>query len=165
METATLAGGCFWCTEAIFQRLRGVYKVTPGYSGGGSDNPTYDDVSSGRSGHAETVQIEFNPDRISYEELLDVFLAIHDPTSLDRQGGDQEPNTGQRFFIIRDNRSKWLKRKWRKFQMQLHKFRCLLSFIRPRIITLIIIIETVTQHTARQLLTLRLKNYLASLKK
>lgn len=88
LETATLAGGCFWCTEAVFKRLRGVVKVVSGYSGGDVDNPSYQQVSGGRTGHAEAVQVTFDPRVISYESLLDVFWATHDPTTLDRQGAD-----------------------------------------------------------------------------
>ncbi len=86
--TATLAGGCFWCTEAVFKRLKGVEKITPGYSGGHIENPTYEQVSSGQSGHAEVIQIEFNPKIISYKQILEVFFALHDPTTLNRQGND-----------------------------------------------------------------------------
>lgn len=88
METATLAGGCFWCTEAIFKRLKGVTKVTPGYSGGEMDQPAYTAVSSGNTGHAEAIQIEFDPKVISYEKLLEIFFKLHDPTTLNRQGND-----------------------------------------------------------------------------
>ncbi len=88
METATLAGGCFWCTEAVFQKLTGVESVTPGYTGGLIDNPTYEEVSSGESGHAEAIQIEFDPKIISFETLLDVFWQLHDPTTLNQQGAD-----------------------------------------------------------------------------
>lgn len=88
MELATLAGGCFWCTEAVFQKLKGVDMVTPGYSGGTIDNPSYGEVSSGESGHAEVIQIKFDPKIISYETLLDVFWQLHDPTTLNQQGAD-----------------------------------------------------------------------------
>lgn len=87
-ELATFAGGCFWCTEAVFQRLRGVEKVMPGYTGGAVVNPSYHDVTTGTTGHAEAVQITFDPAVISYEQLLDVFFATHDPTTLNRQGYD-----------------------------------------------------------------------------
>lgn len=87
-ETATFAGGCFWCTEAVFSGLKGVLKVTPGYSGGTKDNPTYEEVSSGHTGHAESVQLEFDPKIISFGELLEVFFKLHDPTQLNRQGAD-----------------------------------------------------------------------------
>jgi peptide-methionine (S)-S-oxide reductase len=87
-ETATLASGCFWCSEAVFARLAGVKSVLPGYSGGHMENPSYDDVCTGRTGHAEAAQIEFDPDIISYEKLLDVFWHTHDPTTLNRQGND-----------------------------------------------------------------------------
>src|SRR2546422_10303711 len=88
METVTLAGGCFWCLEAVFQQLKGVSKVTSGYAGGTVSNPTYEAVCTGRTGHAEVVQIEFDPAVVSYRELLEVFFTIHDPTTLNRQGGD-----------------------------------------------------------------------------
>ena len=92
MEKATLAGGCFWCTEAIFKRLKGVNSLTPGYSGGDlsadGGNPSYETVSSGRTGHAEAIQIEFDPNIISYEKLLEVFFKLHDPTTLNQQGND-----------------------------------------------------------------------------
>lgn len=88
IETLTIAGGCFWCTEAIFSSLKGVGSVTPGYSGGTLDNPTYEQVSSGESGHAEAVQIVYDPDVISLEKLFYVFFKLHDPTTLNRQGAD-----------------------------------------------------------------------------
>lgn len=88
MELATLAGGCFWCTEAVFQKLKGVETVTPGYTGGHIPDPTYEEVSSGESGHAEAIQIEFDPKLISFETLLDVFWQLHDPTTLNQQGAD-----------------------------------------------------------------------------
>jgi peptide-methionine (S)-S-oxide reductase len=88
MEIATLAGGCFWCTEAIFRRLRGVTNVESGYTGGETENPTYWDVASGMTEHAEAIQIAFDPKIISFSDILDVFWATHDPTSLNRQGAD-----------------------------------------------------------------------------
>lgn len=88
MEIATLAGGCFWCTEAIFKRLKGVQSVVSGYSGGDVKNPTYEQVSSGTTGHTESIQITFDPKVISYEQLLEIFFKLHDPTTLNRQGAD-----------------------------------------------------------------------------
>ena len=88
MEIATLATGCFWCSEAVFNRLKGVKSVLPGYSGGKVENPSYDDVCTGRTGHAEAARIEFDPNVISFEKLLDVFWHTHDPTTLNRQGND-----------------------------------------------------------------------------
>jgi len=85
---ATFGMGCFWCTEAVFQRLKGVKKVTSGYSDGKMKNPTYEDVSSGESGHAEVSQIEYDPKEISYEDLLYVFWRIHNPTTINQQGAD-----------------------------------------------------------------------------
>jgi peptide-methionine (S)-S-oxide reductase len=87
-DTATFATGCFWCTEAIFQELKGVLKVTSGYSGGTVKNPSYEEVCSGTTGHAECLNIIYDPKQISYDELLEVFWESHDPTSLNRQGND-----------------------------------------------------------------------------
>lgn len=87
-DTASFGTGCFWCTEAIFERLNGVLKVTSGYSGGSVPNPTYEEVSTGTTGHAECCQIVYDPSKISYEELLEVFWKTHDPTTLNRQGND-----------------------------------------------------------------------------
>lgn len=87
-ETATLAGGCFWCLEAVFLELRGVERVASGYAGGKTPRPTYEQVCSGTTGHAEAVQVDFDPDELSFRDLLDVFFTIHDPTTLNRQGGD-----------------------------------------------------------------------------
>lgn len=87
-ETATFGAGCFWCVEAVFQQLEGVYTVASGYSGGARANPTYEQVCSGGTGHAEVIQIAFDPKVISFEELLEVFWSVHDPTTLNRQGGD-----------------------------------------------------------------------------
>ncbi|HEV7588453.1 MAG TPA: peptide-methionine (S)-S-oxide reductase MsrA [Longimicrobium sp.] len=88
-EVATLAGGCFWCLEAVFEELRGVESVKSGYAGGSVPNPRYDDVCTGRTGHAEVVQVAFDPAEVSFRELLEVFFTIHDPTTLNRQGADQ----------------------------------------------------------------------------
>jgi peptide-methionine (S)-S-oxide reductase len=88
IETATLGGGCFWCLEAAFQKLRGVESVVSGYAGGGIEQPTYQQVCTGKTGHAEVVQVTFDTDRIDFETLLEVFFTIHDPTTLDRQGAD-----------------------------------------------------------------------------
>jgi peptide-methionine (S)-S-oxide reductase len=87
-KTATLGGGCFWCTEAVFQRLKGVVKVESGYSGGMVPNPTYEDVCTGKTGHAEVTQITYNPSQISFTDILEVFWKTHDPTTLNRQGND-----------------------------------------------------------------------------
>ncbi len=87
-ETATLAGGCFWCVEAVFERLRGVQRVVSGYAGGSREQPSYADVCSGRSGHAEVVQITFDPAELGFRELLELFFVFHDPTTLNRQGAD-----------------------------------------------------------------------------
>lgn len=87
-DTATFATGCFWCTEAIFQRLKGVVKVTSGYSGGNVPNPTYEEVCTGTTGHAECCQIVYDPSIVSFDELLEVFWKTHDPTTLNRQGND-----------------------------------------------------------------------------
>ena len=88
LEVAIFGGGCFWCTEAVFKMLKGVYSVVPGYTGGTTMNPTYESVSTGVTGYVESVQIEFNPEEISYRDLLTVFFASHDPTTINRQGDD-----------------------------------------------------------------------------
>lgn len=87
-ETATFANGCFWCSEAVFKRLKGIKSVLPGYSGGLVKNPSYEQVCTGRTGHAESIQIEFDPKVISFEKILDIFWRTHDPTTLNRQGND-----------------------------------------------------------------------------
>lgn len=88
MEVATLGSGCFWCSEAVFQMIRGVEKVESGYAGGQMPNPTYEQVSAGTTGHAEVVQLTFNPQSISFGEVLEIFFGTHDPTQLNRQGAD-----------------------------------------------------------------------------
>jgi methionine-S-sulfoxide reductase len=88
IQTITLAGGCFWCTEAVFSIIKGVEKIEPGYTGGSVTNPTYEQVSSGTTGHAEAVQISFETNVISLEEILEIFFATHNPTSINRQGAD-----------------------------------------------------------------------------
>src|SRR5215831_2763519 len=102
-EQATLAGGCFWCLEAVYNELRGVERVISGYAGGTVPNPTYEQVCSGRTGHAEVVQITFDPSEISYREILEVFFTIHDPTTPNRQGADV--GTQYRSIILFD--SQW----------------------------------------------------------
>ena len=87
-EIATFAGGCFWCTEAVFLEVKGVKKVISGYIGGKTENPTYKDISTGTTGHAEAIQITFDPNEIAYEDLLEIFFGTHDPTTLNRQGAD-----------------------------------------------------------------------------
>lgn len=87
-KTLILGGGCFWCTESVFQRLKGVVKVTSGYTGGDKPNPTYEDICTGTTGHAEVIQIEYDPEIITLENLLEVFFATHDPTTLNRQAHD-----------------------------------------------------------------------------
>jgi peptide-methionine (S)-S-oxide reductase len=89
VETATLGGGCFWCIEAVFEQLEGVQRVVSGYAGGRAARPTYEQVCSGRTGHAEVIQVTFDPAVISYRELLEIFFAFHDPTTLNRQGADR----------------------------------------------------------------------------
>ena len=100
-QRLTFGGGCFWCLEAVFQRIKGVEKVASGYAGGAMPNPTYQQVCEGDTGHAEVVQIEFNPKEITFEKLLDVFWAAHDPTTLNRQGADH--GTQYRSIILYEN--------------------------------------------------------------
>lgn len=98
LEVATLAGGCFWCLEAVYDHLQGVEDVVSGYSGGEVPNPSYQAVCTGRTGHAEVVQIKFDPNRISFRELLGIFFTIHDPTTLNRQGADVGPQYRSAIF-------------------------------------------------------------------
>ena len=100
-EIATLGGGCFWCTEAVFKDLRGVTRVAPGYAGGQTPNPTYKQVCTGRTGHAEVVQVTFDPSVVSYADILRVFFTTHDPTTKDRQGNDV--GTQYRSIILTSN--------------------------------------------------------------
>jgi peptide-methionine (S)-S-oxide reductase len=93
---ALLGGGCFWCVEAVYQTVPGILSVTSGYAGGHVPNPTYEQVCTGRTGHAEVVQIEFDPNKISYEQIIDLFWKAHDPTTLNRQG----PDTGTQYRSI-----------------------------------------------------------------
>jgi len=88
IEKVVFGGGCFWCTEAVFRMIRGVVSVAPGYAGGDVENPTYEDVSSGTTGHAEVIQITYDPSKVSYKDLLTVFFATHNPTTLNQQGND-----------------------------------------------------------------------------
>ena len=88
LQLATFGGGCFWCTEAIFRELKGVTKVVSGYAGGSTPNPTYEEVCGGKTGHAEVIQVSYDPDEMSYEDLLEVFWKTHDPTTRNQQGGD-----------------------------------------------------------------------------
>jgi len=117
LDTATLGTGCFWCTEAIFEQLEGVQQVTSGYSGGHADNPTYKEVSTGASGHAECVQIVYNPAIISFDELLEVFWQVHDPTTLNRQGADVGPQYRSVVFYHNDEQ----KQKAEKYKAELDK--------------------------------------------
>ncbi len=104
-EIATFASGCFWCTEAVFNELRGIVKVESGYSGGKVANPSYAQVCTGMTGHAETVQVTFDPKQISYKEVLEVFFTTHDPTTLNRQGADVGTQYRSAIFY-RDNQQK-----------------------------------------------------------
>ncbi len=105
-KTATFGEGCFWCTEAVFQRLKGVVKVESGYSGGDTIDPTYNEVCSGTTGHAEVTQITYDPEVISFEELLEVFWKTHDPTTLNRQGADRGTQYRSVIFYHDDEQKK-----------------------------------------------------------
>ena len=100
MQTAYFAGGCFWCVEAIFQRVDGVKELTSGYCNGSTQNPTYEEVCSGQSGHAEVLKIEFDEQQISFTDLLEVFVETHDPTSLNQQGADRGTQYRSAIFYI-----------------------------------------------------------------
>jgi len=116
-DTATFGTGCFWCTEAIFQQLNGVLKVSSGYSGGHVPNPTYEQVSTGTTGHAEVVQIVYDPEKITFDELLEVFWQTHDPTTLNRQGNDVGPQYRSAIFYHNDTQ----KEKAEKYKAELNK--------------------------------------------
>ena len=105
-ETATLAGGCFWCLEAVFDDVKGVQSVESGYAGGGKGNPTYRDVCTGMTGHAEVIQVTFDPQIISFKEILNVFFAIHDPTTLNRQVADVGTQYRSAIFYRSDEQKK-----------------------------------------------------------
>lgn len=113
LQTATFGSGCFWCTEAIFERVKGVVKVESGYSGGTVENPTYEEVCTGKTGHAEATQITFKPDVVSYAELLKVFWKTHDPTTLNRQGNDVGTQYRSVIFYHNDEQKK-LAEKYKK---------------------------------------------------
>lgn len=113
-ETATLGAGCFWCVEAIFQRTTGVVSVESGYAGGHVNNPTYNQVTSGKTGHAEVARVTFNPDEISYEELLEVFWHTHNPTTLNRQGADVGPQYRSVIFFHNKEQKKIAKESMEK---------------------------------------------------
>jgi len=100
---AVFAGGCFWCTEAVFQRLNGVFKVVSGYTGGAIKNPAYREICTGRTGHAEAIEITFDEEIISFEELMEVFFATHDPTTLNKQGGDVGTQYRSEIFYQNEN--------------------------------------------------------------
>ncbi len=106
LQTATLAGGCFWCLEAVYDEIKGVHLVESGYAGGQMDNPTYRDVCNGNTGHAEVVQIQFDPNVVSYRDLLNVFFTIHDPTTLNRQGADVGTQYRSAIFYDDDEQQK-----------------------------------------------------------
>lgn len=117
MEKATLGAGCFWCVEAIFERLKGVDEAISGYSGGEIVNPSYREVSSGNTGHAEVVQVFFDPEKISYKEILEVYWKSHDPTQLNRQGADVGPQYRSVIFYHNDEQRKTAE----KYKQELEK--------------------------------------------
>ena len=102
LQTATFGGGCFWCTEAVFLEVRGVENVVSGYAGGHVQNPTYEQVCGAKTGHAEVIQIEYDADQVSYEDLLEIFFQTHDPTTKDRQGNDVGPQYRSAIFYHTD---------------------------------------------------------------
>ena len=128
-ETATLGGGCFWCIEAVYERLPGVLSVTSGYAGGHTENPTYHQVCGGDTGHAEVTQIQFDPARISFEQLLDVFWQAHDPTTLNRQGADA--GTQYRSIILYANEKQKLIAEKSKLAAQQNSFSSIVTEIVP----------------------------------
>lgn len=121
LEKATFAGGCFWCVEAVFERLPGVQSVTAGYAGGHKPNPTYEEVCSGTTGHAEVAQIEFDPSKISYEQLLEMFWQAHDPTTLNRQGADVGTQYRSAVFYHDEHQKAAAERSKKDAQRQFHE--------------------------------------------
>lgn len=117
IEKATLGAGCFWCVEAIFERLKGVDEAISGYSGGNIVNPSYREVSSGNTGHAEVIQVFFDPEKISYKEILEVYWKSHDPTQLNRQGADVGPQYRSVIFYHNDEQRKTAE----KYKQELEK--------------------------------------------
>jgi peptide-methionine (S)-S-oxide reductase len=128
-EVATLGGGCFWCTEAIYQMLPGVKSVTSGYAGGHKDNPTYKDVCTGTTGHAEVIQVEYDPQVISYQKILETFWNAHDPTTLNRQGNDTGPQY-RSIILYKDNAQRIVAEK-SKAEAQKHFQRPIVTQIVP----------------------------------
>ncbi len=110
MESIVLGGGCFWCTEAVFSEVRGVEKVESGYSGGTVPNPTYEEVCTGRTGHAEVVKVSFDPSEISLADILEIFFDVHDPTSLNRQGEDVGTQYRSAIFYYNDTQKETIDR-------------------------------------------------------
>jgi peptide-methionine (S)-S-oxide reductase len=102
IETAIFGGGCFWCTEAVFDQVQGVLDVESGYAGGHVANPSYEEVCDKTTGHAEVVKLQFDPEQISYAEILEIFFAVHDPTTLNRQGNDEGPQYRSAIFTLND---------------------------------------------------------------
>jgi peptide-methionine (S)-S-oxide reductase len=115
-EKATLAGGCFWCLEAVYDQLRGVANVDSGYAGGRRPNPTYEQVCTGTTGHAEVVQITYDPEQITYGDVLDVFFTIHDPTTLNRQGADVGTQYRSAIFYHDDEQKRIAEEKIRELE-------------------------------------------------
>lgn len=128
-EVAVFGGGCFWCTEAVFKSLKGVEKVISGYSGGAIPNPTYDAVSSGSTGHAEVIQITFDPQVISFKTLLEVFFKLHDPTTLNKQGNDE--GTQYRSVVFYENDKQKIEAEQSKIEMQKNYDKPIVTKIEP----------------------------------
>jgi len=128
-ETATLGGGCFWCTEAIFQMLPGVKSVASGYAGGTTENPTYQEVCTGKTGHAEVIQVTYDPQVVSYEKILETFWEAHDPTTLDRQGADT--GTQYRSIILYNSEAQKRAAELSKAEAQKHFSRPIVTEIVP----------------------------------
>ena len=128
-ELATLGGGCFWCTEAVFQMLPGVKSVASGYAGGTKENPTYKEVCTGATGHAEVIQIEYDPKVVSYEKLLKTFWEVHDPTTLNRQGADS--GTQYRSIILYNSEAQKVATERSKAEAQKHFSKPIVTEIVP----------------------------------
>jgi len=120
-ETAILGGGCFWCVEAVYERLPGVMSVTSGYAGGQTENPTYEQIGTGKTGHAEVVQIEYDPEKISFQKIIDLFWDAHDPTTLNRQGADVGTQYRSAVFTSTNEQARVLEQSRDKYQAALSR--------------------------------------------
>ena len=161
-EIATLANGCFWCSEAIFRRLKGIKSVLPGYTGGIVKNPSYDQVCTGKTGHAESIQIEFDPKVIPFEKILDIFWYTHDPTTLNRQGNDV--GTQYRSVIFYHNQKQNRSLRNQKKSLKKKVFTKILLWQKLLILEIFMLQRIITKITTKTIKTLHIVILLLILK-